>query len=402
MRVGDTGASCFCICQLRKKKLLKALRVMDGAETSLTAEEANLRRLRARVYRAESCASFYATAAAEAQAFLSAALWETDIRRIRAALQEVQVIVSRDPNDATSAQPLTSSWPSRPGTRPSSLPQEFATSRGELTRYGESRARGGLQSGQSDTSDDESLEHMVVAVEKLSAARLSVRSASRFLSDLLPAPAAASETAPAQAEVIALHAQEHRILNAEAAEAGAISAGAGSGGPLRVGATSDQTSEDLAKALASSEANTAEDKRMSAPSSASPTASPTSPALGLPAPERLDPKASETEAARGPRGPAHAVLLPFSPSASPTTMPFLFTPGGWHKSKTKQNSTQASTRHAAQPGPLGGAVGVVHGCDGAGVGLEEKERKELGRGRGRRMKKPTIENKQAPRVSMLL
>ena len=374
-----------------------------GAETLLTAEEANLRRLRARVYRAESCASFYATAAAEAQAFLSAALWETDIRRIRAALQEVQVIVSRDANDTTSAQPLTPLWPSRPGTRPSSLPQEFATSRGELTRHGESTAsRGGRQSGQSDTSDDESLEHMVVAVEKLSAARLSVRSASRFLSDLLPAPAAASETAPAQAEVIALHTQEHRILNAEAAEAGAISAGAGSGGPLRVGATSDQTSEDLAKALASSEANTAEDKRMSAPSSASPTASPTSPALGLPAPERLDPKASETEAARGPRGPAHAVLLPFSPSASPTTMPFLFTPGGWHKSKTKQNSTQASTRHAAQPGPLGGAVGLVHGCDGAGVGLEEKERKELGRGRGRRMKKPTIENKQAPRVSMLL
>ena len=373
---------------------------MDGAETSLTAEEANLRRLRARVYRAESCASFYATAAAEAQAFLSAALWETDIRRIRAALQEVQVIVSRDPNDATSAQPLTSSWPSRPGTRPSSLPQESATSRGELTRHGESRARS--SGGHSDTSDDESLEHMVVAVEKLSAARLSVRSASRFLSDLLPAPAAASETAPAQAEAIALHTQEHRILNAEAAEAGAISAGAGSGGPLRVGATSDQTSEDLAKALASSEANTAEDKRMSAPSSASPTASPTSSALGLPAPERLDPKANETEAARGPRGPAHAVLRPFSPSAPATALSFLFTPGGWHKSKTKQNSTRASTQHATQPGPLGGAVGVVHGCDGAGAGLKEKERNEIGRGRGRRMKKPTIENKQAPRVSMLL
>ena len=55
-------------------------------DDELEALRSRVRSLRARVFRAESRASQYATAQAQAQAFSTAALWETDSRRVRAGI----------------------------------------------------------------------------------------------------------------------------------------------------------------------------------------------------------------------------------------------------------------------------------------------------------------------------
>ncbi|EKX32651.1 hypothetical protein GUITHDRAFT_148475 [Guillardia theta CCMP2712] len=136
-------------------------------DEELKATSECLRLVRARVQKAEALASFYATAQAEAQAFIVAALWETDPRRVRAALKELEAIVSQAPSTSPYATPRHSDG--RVPVRP----------------HGE------------DGSDDEDVE-LLRAVEMLSHGRGIVRDTSLFLTEQL---ASFGSPAPSRPEV---------------------------------------------------------------------------------------------------------------------------------------------------------------------------------------------------------